>query len=835
MADGIDACCGQDESALLVRLTKFTLHDLCEKGDAEGVRELLRKASENPDEDYDPGVGSTEQTIDVNARDNTGCTPLHTALLFGRLDVLRLLCGGGTGAGAEGPAGSASVSLAAPPFPTPPLKLGLKCQGSPALHVAVAMGSIPENRTFSLEAVKLLLRAGADPSSVDDAGRGALHLVAAAAGEGAAVELAEALRDAAAASAAGGAGTTTPGPSFAYAAVDSADRAGCTPLFAGCEHRNGLFVAWLLAHGANPAAADKTGDTAAHAAAKAGWADGLRTLLAKGPASLSAARNAAGFTPEECLVPVYGGDTGAGAGAGAAAGAASMDVDGGSGSTTGSAPAIASSPSPTLVITHEVCAHHHTCAPIRRDVDFFPPENTFRLDVLLNPTYGTLQAGDLRARTRVTYGAPPCKMSDVLRVHEYEYVRRVLAKVGEAAPAAGLADGTGIRLIDSDTSVSRLSWAAALRAAGSVCAAVDSLVAGEARTAFCPVRPPGHHAGPRGIVTCERDPEGSHGFCLLNNVAVGAAYALHHFGREPFGYAGEAAAAAKGASSSAAASASSSRPVLRRVAIFDFDVHHGNGTEAILRNLVPHEVSETIALPFARAAVSMMSYKPWLDGDDGNRVLFISSHGYGSKRDEDGKPIGTFYPGSGASTGWDVGSVERVLQEAGTAGSAGSAPLDPMSSPRAFHPSSSSSSADGAHHGGSSSSASGLHIAVPPARSLSSGAAAVAATPLASLASPRTAAASIAGGVISSQARPLPPPVPSLQPGSCPVPEPLLERDVAQPHVLNVAMNHGYGPKTWRRIMTADVLPRLAAFQPDLILISAGFDAHKTVRLWGEK
>ena len=58
-------------------------------------------------------------------------------------------------------------------------------------------------------------------------------------------------------------------------------------------------------------------------------------------------------------------------------------------------------------------------------------------------------------------------------------------------------------------------------------AAVDAVVQGSARNAFCPVRPPGHHAGPRGVVTCERDPDGSHGFCLLNNVAIGAAYAMH--------------------------------------------------------------------------------------------------------------------------------------------------------------------------------------------------------------------------------------------------------------------------------------------------------------------
>ena len=80
--------------------------------------------------------------------------------------------------------------------------------------------------------------------------------------------------------------------------------------------------------------------------------------------------------------------------------------------------------------------------------------------------------------------------------------------------------------LDADTTMSRWSFEAALRAAGSVCEAVDKVVSGDFRNAFCAVRPPGHHAGPRGIVRYANDPDcGSHGFCFLNNVAVGAAYA----------------------------------------------------------------------------------------------------------------------------------------------------------------------------------------------------------------------------------------------------------------------------------------------------------------------
>ena len=93
--------------------------------------------------------------------------------------------------------------------------------------------------------------------------------------------------------------------------------------------------------------------------------------------------------------------------------------------------------------------------------------------------------------------------------------------------------------IDADTVMSPASGRAALRAAGAVVAAVDAVVAGEADNAFCAVRPPGHHA----------EPGRAMGFCLFNNAAIGALRA-----REVHG--------------------------LARVAVVDFDVHHGNGTQA---------------------------------------------------------------------------------------------------------------------------------------------------------------------------------------------------------------------------------------------------------------
>ncbi|MGH6915796.1 MAG: histone deacetylase family protein, partial [Geminicoccales bacterium] len=121
----------------------------------------------------------------------------------------------------------------------------------------------------------------------------------------------------------------------------------------------------------------------------------------------------------------------------------------------------------------------------------------------------------------------------LLRVHTTRYVDAILS----AVPTSG-----HLR-VDPDTVMSPGSGEAALRAAGGVCAAVDALIEGEASNAFCALRPPGHHA----------EPERAMGFCLFNNVAIGARQALAAHG-------------------------------LARVSIFDFDVHHGNGTQAAFQN-----------------------------------------------------------------------------------------------------------------------------------------------------------------------------------------------------------------------------------------------------------
>jgi acetoin utilization deacetylase AcuC-like enzyme len=129
--------------------------------------------------------------------------------------------------------------------------------------------------------------------------------------------------------------------------------------------------------------------------------------------------------------------------------------------------------------------------------------------------------------------APFASRIQLERVHAPNYI----SELERSAPAKGLVH------LDPDTAMTPHTVKAAKRAAGAAALATDMVIKGEAETAFCSVRPPGHHA--------ER--ARAMGFCLFNNVAVAAAHALEVHG-------------------------------LKRVAIVDFDVHHGNGTEGIFRD-----------------------------------------------------------------------------------------------------------------------------------------------------------------------------------------------------------------------------------------------------------
>lgn len=152
------------------------------------------------------------------------------------------------------------------------------------------------------------------------------------------------------------------------------------------------------------------------------------------------------------------------------------------------------------------------------------PECPARLQAVLDALHAAFPSLDWRE-------APLASREAASRVHA--------AALVDAVFDAKFDDATLLRL-DADTAMSPASPEAARRAAGAVVAAVDAVLAGEVPRVFCAVRPPGHHA--------TRD--SAMGFCLLNGIAIGAAHAVHAHG-------------------------------LSRAAVVDFDVHHGNGTEAI--------------------------------------------------------------------------------------------------------------------------------------------------------------------------------------------------------------------------------------------------------------
>jgi acetoin utilization deacetylase AcuC-like enzyme len=179
-------------------------------------------------------------------------------------------------------------------------------------------------------------------------------------------------------------------------------------------------------------------------------------------------------------------------------------------------------PAPTTIVSHPDCRGHDT-GPGH-------PENANRLSALLSAVDHAIP--DSKGRITRVRGRHATK-DELALAHPDSHIELI----EKAAHSASELDC--LLYLDADTAVSPGSWDAALAAAGCVITAVDSLAEGSAANAFCAVRPPGHHAAA----------DRAMGFCLFNNVAIGARYAQE-----------------KG---------------MQQVLIIDWDVHHGNGTEAI--------------------------------------------------------------------------------------------------------------------------------------------------------------------------------------------------------------------------------------------------------------
>ncbi|MEO8600512.1 MAG: histone deacetylase family protein, partial [bacterium] len=179
----------------------------------------------------------------------------------------------------------------------------------------------------------------------------------------------------------------------------------------------------------------------------------------------------------------------------------------------------------TAFYTHPDCMLH--------EMGNWHPESPERLQAIEDQLISS------RIGTYLEYRqAPAADVAEIARVH----TPAAIALVRDNVPQA-LSGQSSYYPLDGDTSLNAFSWKAALAAAGAAVAATDAVIKGEVENAFCSIRPPGHHARPTEAM----------GFCLFNNVAIAVRHALEVHG-------------------------------LQRIAIIDFDVHHGNGTEEAFAN-----------------------------------------------------------------------------------------------------------------------------------------------------------------------------------------------------------------------------------------------------------
>jgi acetoin utilization deacetylase AcuC-like enzyme len=179
-------------------------------------------------------------------------------------------------------------------------------------------------------------------------------------------------------------------------------------------------------------------------------------------------------------------------------------------------------------LKHEMGVHHPEC-----------PQRLMAIEEQL------LASGLMQYLER--HDAPLATVKQLARVHSSHYIEFIQL----ASPA------TGLNFLDPDTAMNPFTLNAALRAAGASVLATELVLENKANNAFCAIRPPGHHA----------ESARAMGFCLFNNVAIGAAHAMDKYG-------------------------------LQRIAIADFDVHHGNGTEEIFRNDPRVMLCSTFQHPF---------------------------------------------------------------------------------------------------------------------------------------------------------------------------------------------------------------------------------------------
>ena len=518
---------------------------------------------------------SPEPTIDVNKRDNDNCTPLHLAILNGQVQIIEMLLERGA-------------------------RISQRCEGALPLQIAVCAASLEKNKHSIVPIIKLLVKHGCVVLDRDDHGRTPLHWAAHLGVEDAAKVLVEI-------------GKEIAPNEHDY---DSDDLHNIPPRLWEFEDKQRNLAAHLAARYGYPAILkllidteklcvsqdNKSGLTVAHMAAIGGNIECAELLVTKCPECVDYP-DRQGRTPGDVAEK-----------RGFKAVAAIFRKEKASEVAVSPRSSLDAGHKKTLVVAPPECLNHHTAPwPIARDDDPPPPENVKRLTVLTDSEIGCLKSEVFNSSLIWDERPKKAAIGDILRVHDWSYVLKL-----QTACQSITSSTLDVRHLDPDTAISHGTFKAAMAAAGAVCHAVDEVVQGKVKNAFCPVRPPGHHAGPHGVVTSSHDPNGSHGFCLLNNIAIGAAYAM-----SVYRHAG-----------------------IHKVAILDFDVHHGNGTEACVANTTPSLDTFEFATPYGKGTQTFPIYKPWHDEHDKDAIFFASVQGYGPK----GYGLGSFvYPGSGAT------------------------------------------------------------------------------------------------------------------------------------------------------------------------------------------